>query len=580
MNAEYCSREQPYVTSCDERALHLSRSPEFIQNLTSSLERCSFLWIRLLCRELTGYIAFTIVYLCALSYLSSTTQTNEVISAIKLSFLPQTERFENNLELLQWLSNSVKQIWKPTECGNAICEEPYERPAFGSVGCQVDCGLEGNLVSVVIEIQGDFTESPSTAISPTELLQSVKWNVCQRNEGQEKYGVADDCWYEADRQFEFFGEVVVEELQLPQGEWFVRIHGDYYHFVQGRVYTYDTNGRLVALETAPGWLTCQAEAWRVDAEPSRRRGRALQDTDSYITSNLDSDSDSDMYELLVTDGALSCSDHAENCRDVSDSEECNDVAADLNLDDLTSTDEVLEALPYGCIYTRNFGGHSDYAEYGDHTLYFNTGGTGSCTEQNQCLCVCIQGRYSSSPPSPTSTTSTPTTASSTSSSSTTSSASTTSSSTASAPSSSTTHHMPPPPPPPPPTSASISITTSTITITTSIPSPAATSRHHHRTSITVPTSTITITTLRHHHRHLRHHHHHLRHLSPPPPSPSPPHAITIATSAITITISAITITSSAITIATPPPITITTSTITIPTSTTHHPTSAITIATS
>jgi hypothetical protein len=42
----------------------------------------------------------------------------------------------------------VQPIWKDPVCGDGKCQYPWEFPAFGTFGCQADCGLEQNITQV------------------------------------------------------------------------------------------------------------------------------------------------------------------------------------------------------------------------------------------------------------------------------------------------------------------------------------------------------------------------------------------------------------------------------------------------
>mmetsp|Transcript_53306 Transcript_53306/g.111239 ORF Transcript_53306/g.111239 Transcript_53306/m.111239 type:complete len:338 (-) Transcript_53306:4223-5236(-) len=63
-------------------------------------------------------------------------------------------------DFYNWLSATVLDIFKPTVCGNGVCEGPDEYPGFGRFGCQEDCGRHFNRTTLRIDL-APVWEAPS-----------------------------------------------------------------------------------------------------------------------------------------------------------------------------------------------------------------------------------------------------------------------------------------------------------------------------------------------------------------------------------------------------------------------------------
>eukprot|EP00854_Cymbomonas_tetramitiformis_P017151 gene17151-20397_t len=189
---------------------------------------------------------------------------------------PKGDQCENAMRAVVGASGKVASVWTSPVCGNQLCEVPYEVASFGRFGCKVDCGEEYNLYQIVVRlqvcqqgaapelflrlsvlsaagVQADFRTSPSAAVSPPELLESVTWNLCYRDSVEESVGLGDQCWYETDQTFESSYATVLEEFQVPDKDWFIRLENDYYHLVDGHVYVGDA---YEAVGTTPEWISC------------------------------------------------------------------------------------------------------------------------------------------------------------------------------------------------------------------------------------------------------------------------------------------------------------------------------------
>ncbi|KAK3259557.1 hypothetical protein CYMTET_31453, partial [Cymbomonas tetramitiformis] len=63
--------------------------------------------------------------------------------------------------------------------------------------------------------------------------------------------------YQADKTFDSPYSTVLEEFQLPDKYWFIRLVNDYYNLVEGHVYGGDA---YEALATTPEWISCPASS--------------------------------------------------------------------------------------------------------------------------------------------------------------------------------------------------------------------------------------------------------------------------------------------------------------------------------
>lgn len=47
----------------------------------------------------------------------------------------------NGADVLEYLEEQVTLYWRPSTCGDGICEAPFEFASYGRFGCSVDCGF-------------------------------------------------------------------------------------------------------------------------------------------------------------------------------------------------------------------------------------------------------------------------------------------------------------------------------------------------------------------------------------------------------------------------------------------------------
>ncbi|KAK3250159.1 hypothetical protein CYMTET_40455 [Cymbomonas tetramitiformis] len=209
-------------------------------------------------KKLAWELLFFSFYLFVLVKLKPPAAVDTQVYSSVRNYMPTAGFYGVTKTVESWLLNFVASVWTSPVCGNQLCEVPYEVASFGRFGCKVDCGEEYNLYQIVVRLQADFRTSPSAAVSPPELLESVTWNLCYRDSVEESVGLGDQCWYETDQTFESSYATVLEEFQVPDKDWFIRLENDYYHLVDGHVYVGDA---YEAVGTTPEWISCTAEEW-------------------------------------------------------------------------------------------------------------------------------------------------------------------------------------------------------------------------------------------------------------------------------------------------------------------------------
>ncbi|KAK3274241.1 hypothetical protein CYMTET_17573 [Cymbomonas tetramitiformis] len=169
---------------------------------------------------------------------------------------------------------AVDKVWQARECGDGYCDEPLEFPAFGSLGCRVDCGLQRTLVPVLIVIHTDLTRLEGTSEHMQELWRTVRWNLCTRRTHATVMHLQPLCWYSEDRHLPRYSSRAMttsEEFELPPGRWYIRILGDFTQSVQGAVYDMSNVSDALQLPTSPAWEACVNSEEARDAPPPGRR---------------------------------------------------------------------------------------------------------------------------------------------------------------------------------------------------------------------------------------------------------------------------------------------------------------------
>ena len=152
----------------------------------------------------------------------------------------------------------VSSIWTMQRCGDGKCDLPYEFKGYGTLGCQSDCGLELDLHPVVVVLQADFRWSTLGSDQARNLASSVRWNLCKADSERKDAGLDDLCWYPEDQALpdtNYLAETT--RFYIPRGEWYIRVEGDYYHLMRGRVMDAHNNTKLNELTVYPAWISCE-----------------------------------------------------------------------------------------------------------------------------------------------------------------------------------------------------------------------------------------------------------------------------------------------------------------------------------
>lgn len=171
-----------------------------------------------------------------------------------MRYLPEQNPLGSWDDVSSWLEKAyVDDSWTNPDCGNAICEEPFEYPAWGhpenKYGCAVDCGILGNVTAVKVHLDNTAPESGlfkqkrelvarvssgqipmidsrDTGFNRTRFVAAVSWNVCYR-----QVDLREFCWFK-EYQDLAVGATVDELLSLPDEEWFLDTRGDV-HYLTG-----------------------------------------------------------------------------------------------------------------------------------------------------------------------------------------------------------------------------------------------------------------------------------------------------------------------------------------------------------
>ncbi|KAK3279958.1 hypothetical protein CYMTET_12179 [Cymbomonas tetramitiformis] len=124
-------------------------------------------------------------------------------------------------------------------------------------------------------VQADFNLACGGSLpiyARDNLRKSASWNVCIDNKERDWNASPELCWYETDEVFENNVEKRLLTLRLKQGRWKIRVRGDTYQVVRGRVlghtitssssstgHTISTSSSFTELPTSPTWSTCLEE---------------------------------------------------------------------------------------------------------------------------------------------------------------------------------------------------------------------------------------------------------------------------------------------------------------------------------
>eukprot|EP00878_Enallax_costatus_P022667 GHUV01024067.1.p1 GENE.GHUV01024067.1~~GHUV01024067.1.p1 ORF type:complete len:329 (+),score=70.35 GHUV01024067.1:891-1877(+) len=206
---------------------------------------------------------------------ASSFKSGEVVATLKQALLPDgtttTLSFSSDDQVLDYIGTRIiKPIWKDPVCGDSKCEVPWEFPAWGPFGCQADCGLNPNTTRVIVRVSADFTGHPS--ISPKTLMGQVTWNLCLNDTLRTKRGLPALCWFQDDQVFTDEIETQIKAVNLIDGDWYIRLEGDFAGRVTGAVYD-GTQDDLVEVPVSPAWEGCKFKRRRIATASTTGRRR-------------------------------------------------------------------------------------------------------------------------------------------------------------------------------------------------------------------------------------------------------------------------------------------------------------------
>ncbi|KAK3272147.1 hypothetical protein CYMTET_19537, partial [Cymbomonas tetramitiformis] len=231
----------------------------FIKQFIQREVAISQLWLSY--RSLVFFTIFFSVFCLTLVNLRRPEDTYDSVSIATSAFVPGDDGlFTQESEVLQWLGAKVDQIWDMQQCGDDVCDFPFEFPAFGQAGCKVDCGAAVAAGAVLVSMWGDFRLSPLGAASAGELRAGAGWNLCVRDVERLAAGLPEACWFSVAQKFETVVFQTVQQFEVPQGEWYIRLTGDYYRLVLGSVFhQQNASAPVLELPTSPAWESCRVQ---------------------------------------------------------------------------------------------------------------------------------------------------------------------------------------------------------------------------------------------------------------------------------------------------------------------------------
>eukprot|EP00210_Caulerpa_lentillifera_P002091 g2006.t1 len=184
------------------------------------------------------YAVFVFAYMAILYAQGSLFQSYDVVSSLRDAIVPGqtlTSTFKSNDALLDYIGRKlVLPVWVDPVCGDGKCQWPWEFPSFGRFGCKADCGSETNTKRILLQIRANF--GGELTLSPRTMMANVRWNVCLNDTGRVRRGQDDICWFAEDQVFEEIVDSRFETMELIEGEWYVRVIGDFTRKVQGRLF--------------------------------------------------------------------------------------------------------------------------------------------------------------------------------------------------------------------------------------------------------------------------------------------------------------------------------------------------------
>ncbi|GAB4818341.1 hypothetical protein N2152v2_005387 [Parachlorella kessleri] len=225
-------------------------------------------------KQVLIYGVFVGAYMVALYLQASAYDTGEVVSTLRSLLLPEAgvqytstsstdsgdpttaTTFYSNDEVLNYIEKRlVTPIWRDPQCGDSICDDPFEFPAFGRFGCRADCGAAPNTTHLLVRVSSNFAGHP--LLSPRVLMAAASWNLCLLDTARRKRGDADLCWFEEDQTFSEVTATRLETVDVIDGRWYIYVHGDYAGRVSGAVFDLTDPDHPKQLALNPAWETCK-----------------------------------------------------------------------------------------------------------------------------------------------------------------------------------------------------------------------------------------------------------------------------------------------------------------------------------
>ncbi|KAK3277369.1 hypothetical protein CYMTET_14618 [Cymbomonas tetramitiformis] len=163
--------------------------------------------------QLFSFIVNFMVFITILSLQNKAQEEFDVLEGFRESFLPQDENgdpqdvFNSRADIWDWLAGTVSQYWQEPFCGDGVCEDPLEFPAFAEYGCKADCGSYK-----VTQVTLHLTAIGLRLVDDAKT-QEVTWNLCPLED-------LSRCWW-SDAATLAAGETFHDSFDVPDGEWVV-----------------------------------------------------------------------------------------------------------------------------------------------------------------------------------------------------------------------------------------------------------------------------------------------------------------------------------------------------------------------
>ncbi|KAK3274662.1 hypothetical protein CYMTET_17162 [Cymbomonas tetramitiformis] len=289
-------------------------------------------------------------YLTVMGLQYEASDSYEMVTSIRQALIPP--KFD--VPFMEWLKTQVLDVWMEEECGNGICNQPDEFPAWGRFGCKADCGMDLGTLPVMVYLETDFLKLGVPATVAHRLRKRIRWNVCLRDDEQVAAGMDELCWYADDRHVERLQDRLVELLHLPHGEWYVRVANDPQQVLQGKVMDASNETSRPELPFTPAWASCDDSSLSTSsasvqgstsAPPSTPRNLLQLKEAAESPSHVRAGGRRLLGYNEINSGK--CSGQS-GCSNIGDISECAAGASALSWSDTTATSEDAGNNPSGC----------------------------------------------------------------------------------------------------------------------------------------------------------------------------------------------------------------------------------------